>query len=103
MDGFLIYLHNKILKWDHPDAVLYQQKRYYAPKLVWTGAQRQTLQETLRLSNALNNFDYKRVKRGEREGGFVKRILWRSLLSFYVYEYPSSCPWEGGGGGGAAF
>lgn len=64
MDGFLIYLHNKILKWDHPDVVLYQQKRYCAPKLAWIGAQGQTLQETLRLSNALNNFDYKGVKRG---------------------------------------
>jgi len=34
----------------------------------------------LRMSNALNNFDYKDFKRGEREGGFVNRILWGRLL-----------------------
>ena len=53
----------------------------------------------LRISNALNNFDYKGIKKGEREGGFVKRILWGRLLP--CYEYPSPHP-RGWGRGRAA-
>lgn len=48
VNKFTIYLHNKILKWDLPEAVLHQYKRYHIPNWVWTGAQGQTLQNMLK-------------------------------------------------------